>query len=615
MEWLTRAVRETSGSQLTDGSSRDMKTGKMKSKIHLKTESPINRSNYGNSIFGFSRLRPQKLRCTTAIFGAAVAGILLALPALARDDDDLKKVEHVLLISVDGMHQSDLAWYVQTHPKSTLAMLVAKGVDYSNASTPFPSDSFPGLIGQVTGGNPATTGIYYDDTWNHAVFPAGTTNCVGPAPGGEVAYTEFDDINLGALDAGQGILLLGSADPWVNILKMTGNPVKVINPANLPVDPETCEPIYPNKYLKVNTIFEVAHRHHLLTAWSDKHPAYLALSGSSGEGVDDYFTPEINSSANPAAPTDPSQPDWTTDNLKTQQYDNYKVEAVINWINGHRHDGSGNPGTPAIFGMNFQTVSTGQKLPTSRTENDLSGNAQGGYLADGATPGPVLTNALDFIDQSIDKMVDAIKQRGLFNSTAIIVSAKHGQSPMNLAALNRINDGKIIDALNAAWKGSHPGATLVAFGVDDDGMILWLNDRSDEATEFARQFLVNYHDFSASVDGKPVTSAGLWQVYTGLAAAQLIGVKESDPRVPDVIGIAQYGVVYTSHKAKIAEHGGDHPEDRNVPILVEWPGAKGGLNVTAPVETTQIAPTILELLGLDSKELQAVRIEGTEPLF
>jgi len=135
------------------------------------------------------------------MFGAAVAGILLALPAMARDDDDQKRVEHVLLISVDGMHQSDLAWYAQTHPKSTLAALVAKGVNYSNASTPFPSDSFPGLIGQVTGGNPATTGIYYDDTWNHAVFPAGTTNCVGPAPGGEVAYTEAADINLGALDA------------------------------------------------------------------------------------------------------------------------------------------------------------------------------------------------------------------------------------------------------------------------------------------------------------------------------------------------------------------------------------------------------------------------------
>jgi hypothetical protein len=77
----------------------------------------------------------------------------------------------------------------------------------------------------------------------------------------------------------------------------------------------------------------------LRTTWSDKHPAYQALSGPSGEGVDEYFTPEINSSASATAPTDPNQPDWTTDNLFTQQYDGYKAQAVINWINGHRHDG------------------------------------------------------------------------------------------------------------------------------------------------------------------------------------------------------------------------------------------------------------------------------------
>ena len=68
--------------------------------------------------------------------------------------------------------------------------------------------------------------------------------------------------------------------------------------------------------------------------------------------------------------------------------------------------------------------------------------------------------------------------------------------------------------------------------------------------------------------------------------------------------------VYTSHQAKIAEHGGDHLEDRNVPILVEWRGAFGGTAVTAPVETTQIAPTILQLLGLDPDELRAVQYRG-----
>jgi hypothetical protein len=530
------------------------------------------------------------------------------------------RVDHVLLVSVDGLHQSDLAWYVQTHPGSTLGTLTSRGIDYSEASTPFPSDSFPGLIGQVTGGNPATTGIYYDDTWNHNVFPAGTTNCSGPVPGGEVTYFEALDLNLGALDAGQGVVPAPGLDPWANILQMTGNPLNVINPAQLPVDPLTCKPIYPNQYLKVNTIFEVAHQHHLLTAWSDKHAAYQIIAGPSGAGVDDFFTPEINSSANPLAPTDPNQPDWTKDNLSTQQYDAYKVQAVINWINGHRHDGSGNPGTPAIFGMNFQTVSTAQKLPASRTEGDLSGTAAGGYLADGATPGLVLSNALDFVDQSLGSMISALSARGLLDHTAIIISAKHGQSPMNIAALNRIKDGKIIDALNAAWnhdqQGGDPGATpLVAQGTDDDGLILWLNDRSATATDYARKFLLNYSDPTASVDGKPVISAGLSQVYTGAAAAQLIGVAQSDPRVPDVIGIAQYGVVYTGKKGKIAEHGGDHVEDRNVPILMAIPGTAGGTAVTDPVETTQIAPTILKLLGLNPHELQAVMSEGTQPLF
>jgi hypothetical protein len=84
--------------------------------------------------------------------------------------------------------------------------------------------------------------------------------------------------------------------------------------------------------------------------------------------------------------------------------------------------------------------------------------------------------------------------------------------------------------------------------------------------------------------------------------------------VPDIIGLAQHGVVYTGGKKKIAEHGGDDPQDRDVPILVSLPGAHPGRVIGAPVETTQIAPTILALLGLRPRALQAVRIEHTRPL-
>ena len=91
-------------------------------------------------------------------------------------------------------------------------------------------------------------------------------------------------------------------------------------------------------------------------------------------------------------------------------------------------------------------------------------------------------------------------------------------------------------------------------------------------------------------------------------------MRPSDPNHPDVWGVVQVGVVYTGGKGKIAEHGGANPADRDVPILVYAPGAVRPDVSRQWVETTQIAPTILQLLGLDPDALQAVRIEGTPVL-
>ena len=66
--------------------------------------------------------------------------------------------QHVLLISVDGLHQSDLRWWVRHHPDSVLARLARSGTQYTDAATPIPSDSFPGLVAQVTGGDPGDHG-------------------------------------------------------------------------------------------------------------------------------------------------------------------------------------------------------------------------------------------------------------------------------------------------------------------------------------------------------------------------------------------------------------------------------------------------------------------------
>ena len=538
--------------------------------------------------------------CAVVVVGTALLPLTTAQAQSQNRQATKAKASHVLLISVDGLHQSDLSSYISTHPTSALARLVDRGTSYTHAQTPVPSDSFPGMVAQVTGGNPGTTGIYYDDSYNHALLPAGTTSCKGVAPGTEVAYFENLDKDPLSLDAGQGLGGLPGS-----ILAMTGQPRSLINAALLPVDPRTCTPIYPHSYLKVNTVFEVLRAHGLRTAWSDKHAAYDILQGPSGNGIQDLFTPEINSQAEGL----PAGKDLTKDNAKTQQYDGYKAQAVLNEIDGYDHSRSTKVGMPALLGMNFQSVSTAQKLPTS-------GGQPGGYQANG-TPGPVLTGALNFVDDQVSAMVAELKARHELDDTTIILSAKHGQSPVEPAALTRIPDAPIIDGLNSAWAAGHPGAApLVVQSTNDDAMIMWLSDRSQAAADFAKAFLLGHNGTGNDINGsaKAYTASGLKTVYAGKQAAAFFGTSVGDPRVPDLYAFAQHGVVFTGGTGKLAEHGGADPQDRNVPLVISGKASDPGSSSSATVETTQIAPTILRLLGLNPRELQAVRTEGTKSL-
>jgi hypothetical protein len=86
----------------------------------------------------------------------------------------------------------------------------------------------------------------------------------------------------------------------------------------------------------------------------------------------------------------------------------------------------------------------------------------------------------------------------------------------------------------------------------------------------------------------------------------------TDSRTPDIIGIARVGVIYTSG-SKIAEHGGFNEDDTHVALIVASAGLEQSV-VSAAVTTTQIAPTILQALGLDPTALDAVRMEGTTVL-
>jgi hypothetical protein len=520
------------------------------------------------------------------IFTATAAAMLVAGSAVYADSDDgilgtSHEIKHVLLISVDGLHALDLANFVATHPDSNLAALSRHGVTYTNNATSSPSDSFPGLAALVTGGSPVTTGLWYDDTYNRALSPPAQTDGLGN-PGGtcpgvigtNVAWDEAVDKDLTKLDGGGGL-----------------------NPNFLVRDPKNgCKTVLPHEYLRVNTIFEVVKSAGGLTAWTDKHPSYEWTNGPSGRGVDDFYGPEINSvpvalpqfpGCAPVPFADPTPDDgWTNSFADIKCYDLLHVAAVLNQIDGFTHDRSRKVGVPALFGTNFQAVSVGEKLAV-----DPVTGLKGGYTDVIGTPGQALAGELDFIDQSMGKFVQELKVKGLFESTLIIVSAKHGQSPIDGSKRHGIGGGQ-------------PAATIGsadAFDISDDGSLIWLTDPS-----LAPAVVANL--------SSPANQAalGIQEIFSGQALRNKFDNPGADPRTPDIVLKVNTGVIFTGG-SKLSEHGGFNEDDVHTALLVANPALSHAV-VKAAVSNQQVAPTIIKALGLNPDELDAVRKEQIQPL-
>ncbi|MBV9290510.1 MAG: alkaline phosphatase family protein, partial [Hyphomicrobiales bacterium] len=340
------------------------------------------------------------------------SSVLSSAVALADDDRGPPAVgahyKHVLLISVDGMHAIDLKNWIASHPMGNFARLAAHGVQYPGAYTTAPSDSYPGMLAQVTGGTPKTAGLFYDDSYDRTEFPSKAfyTSQGKPDPGctGEegTEVTNFEELDK-SYNFSTGLVKDFTAGGKL------GQVYTQLDPDNMQrrlVDGK-CVPVFPHQYVRDNTIFEIIKDAGRRTVWSDKHPAYEDLSGPSGKGLDELFAPEINSqdTLDPGAQTGD---DYTKSYTGVRTYDSLKVQAVLNWIDGWDSTHTTKRGVPAIFGMNFQAVSVGQKLAKAGNA-DANKKLKGGYLDDDATPGNALKLQFQFVDDALGKFINELQ--------------------------------------------------------------------------------------------------------------------------------------------------------------------------------------------------------------
>ncbi|QIW95619.1 hypothetical protein AMS68_001137 [Peltaster fructicola] len=452
--------------------------------------------------------------------------------------------KRVVSFSIDGLHASDVEKWLAYKPSSNISALLKTGYEYTNAYTSAPSDSFPGTCAFYTGATPKTTGVWYDDVWDRSLYDPKDTACA--SAGAEIVYDESIDYNSSAVFSGG------------------------INPANLPRAKVNgkCVPLYPHSRIRVNTLFEVAVNHGLVTAYTDKHPSYDLVRGPSGKGLTVGYFPEINA--------------YSTQNLSAIiEYDTFHVNAWLEWLDGQtpaNSEGSLGGKIPSLFGGNFQAVSVAQKTF--------------GYANDSASSfSPQLITALTFVDNSLGLIINKLKAKGMYDETLIAVASKHGQAPIKRSLYNKVDPLVITNATGVA----------VDFQTSDDIALIFLHNQADLQKAVDG---LNAHrtqgKIRAVIYGQNLTASGF-------------GDPTKDPAVPDIIVQPELGTIYTTSTKKIAEHGGISGDDRIVAAFVSNPRLQAR-KFAQQVFTTQFAPTVLEALNLPVHELQGAQQERTQML-
>jgi len=551
----------------------------------------------------------------------AVLAITLAsstyLTAAEKQTPASGPIKHVLLLSIDGMHAVDLyncangvAGVNSGFPYCpNMAALTQTGINYVNAESSKPSDSFPGMAALASGGTPKSTGLYYDVAYDRSLDAPAKATGTGLAAG---TCTPFGIPTGTTTDNDQGVDLddskLNGGAPGAGL---TEGGINSLDPLKLSRNPQAgCAGVWPWNFIRVNTVFGVIHAAGGYTAWIDKHPSYSFVGGPGGKGLDDYYSPEVSSAVVPlpgvktleGASCDPVRDTvgtaaWNGSFANIQCYDALKVYALLNQIAGKTHSGAPAQ-VPAVFGMNFQSVYIGQSV-------NEGGVATGGYENAAAVPSGQLLLEVEYVDRCIGEIVNALIAAGIYNDTLVIVTAKHGDSPIDPTRYVADGAGTPATVLGGLIPWSESPLNTTGIGAtEDDVSLLWLKKGVpvSEAVEILK---------------RNADAIGLGEMYYGpsLAMNYNIGGLDpgQDPRSPDIIVTPNVGVTYSGSTSMIGDHGGFAHDDTNVIMLVSNPSFSPRM-VSTVTTTTQVAPTILKALGMNPGLLDAVRAEGTAVL-
>ena len=433
---------------------------------------------------------------------AGVVALSAAGPAAADQPAGHGHDRMVITLFMDGGHRE--LYTPQTTP--TIAGLAAHGVEYTNAQSGFPSDSFPGLLDSFTGNDPTHSGIPYEVFYDRS-YPSTVDLTETPS------YPGYP-----------------GTPPWT--------------------------------FVREPTVFEAVHNAGLGTAFIGSQNTYSVLNGPSGTGIDNLQTPTLS-----------FQCTNSLDYQCAEGFDNTNFNNLISEVTG--------PNPPALSGMYVMAPNEAMK-------------AGGIYNADGTGASATTAQSLSFEDNEVARLIAALKAAHRWQHTVLIVTSDHGNNPIRPNPYPNCtqNDASAPEAcpfIDPSTIDSYLASNgiPVAHDTADDVSLLWLQNPSQASDALN---LLNTPQ-----------ARNMFAIDQLLTSSQLasLGVAPAN-RTPDLAISPVSGFDYDSvDSTKLAEHGGLHPDDLNIPLIIGGGIPHDARVVDSPVTNLQIAPTIAGLLGVD----------------
>lgn len=224
---------------------------------------------------------------------------------------------------------------------------------------------------------------------------------------------------------------------------------------------------------------------------------------------------------------------------------------------------------------------------------------------DGAVLAPTkVTSLMQSFDRDLSMLQDAYRRAGVLDRTIFVLMADHGMMPLKQTVDNTVLESAIANA----------GASIVTDSYNS-GACYWLQDSSLAGA--AAQNIANLRspliqavyavDHSATgYTYHRVSDASLQHDPATEAANQYLLATFAGPNGPDVMVVFAEGVGCEpgGQSGWKGDHGGTSWESQNLPLIITGPGVKSGIVSSSPARLIDVAPTVLQLMGISPHSMQ-----------